>query len=181
MKRCMILLPAALVACDSEPTVSAANASAEEVAAKVAAAGADRRVSPGRWEGTVTITHMAAPGMPPAIAERMKESFAKAHGFASCLTPEEAKRPRGGFFGNEGQDCRYDHFTMEGGTIDAAMTCTIAGAERTMTMHGTYGADAYRMDMTAKGAAGENPMQGMEMAMTVEAKRTGPCTGSEPG
>ena len=41
-----------------------------------------------------------------------------------CLTPEQAKRPQGKFFNEQAaNNCRYDHFTMGGGKIDAAMRC----------------------------------------------------------
>ena len=44
--------------------------------------------------------------------------------FEHCLTPEDAKQPKEEILRRQGQrNCRYDHFTMGGGKIDAAMRC----------------------------------------------------------
>ena len=182
MKRLILLAPIALAACNSGgPTVTATNASAGEVAAKVEAATAGQSfVSPGHWDGTMTISEMSLPGMPAQMAEKMKTSMAKAKTFASCLTPEEAKQPKGRFFGGQSDQCRYDHFTMAGGAIDSVMKCNIGGMERTMTMKGNYSPDSYKMTVVSAGTAtAANPMSGMTMTMTMEAKRTGECTGKE--
>ena len=62
--------------------------------------------------------------MPPEAAAQVKQAMAKngSHEFTTCLTEEDVKQPKGKFFtGNE--QCRYDHFTMGDGQIDAAMRC----------------------------------------------------------
>ena len=76
--------------------------------------------------------------------------------------------------------CRYDHFTMSGGKIDAAMKCTGNGATRTMTMQGNYSPDHYHMAIASTGS-GAGPAGGMSMKMEMDAKRTGACTGKEDG
>ena len=180
VKRYAVVIAGLVAGCHSSPTVTANNASAAEVADKVKAVAASGDfVSPGHWEGTATIEKMDMPGVPAAMAERMRAQMAKGHSFASCLTEEEAKKPKADFFGS-GPECRYDHFTMGGGVIDAAMTCTEQGVPRTMTMKGTYSADAYAMRVASSTpeTAG-HPMSGMSMAVTVHAKRTGACTGKE--
>lgn len=177
----------ALVGCNSQPTVSASNASGEEVAAKMKAAGMDGQfVSPGQWQMTMTINDMRIPGMPAEFAEKMKAHMGKGRTFESCLTPEEARKPKEDFFAKGNGNCRYDRFTMGGGKIDAVMKCTDpggqAGGSRTMTMNGTYGPDAYKMTMASTGeAAPGNPMSGLSMKMAMDAKRTGACTGKENG
>ena len=176
----VLLTPLAVAACNTAPTVTATNATGSEVAAKVAAAqGSAQFVSPGRWEGTMTVSDMTIPGMPPGVAERMHGAMMKPHSFASCLTPEEAAKPRGNFFGNGDKSCTYEHFTMGGGKIDAAMTCAASGTKRAMTMTGSYAPDSYTMAMTSTGS-GPGPA-GMSMKMALTAKRTGPCTGKEGG
>jgi hypothetical protein len=181
MKRLAVLSipPLALAACNSAPSVTATNASVAEVSNKVDAAVAGGQfVSPGRWETKVTILDISVPDMPPQIAQQMKAQMSKGQTHASCLTPEEAKKPRGDFFGAQ-KDCRYDHFTMAGGSIDARMICARGGQTQTMTMKGTYSADSYRMAMTADGSGTKGPMGAMSMKMTIDAKRTGACTGKE--
>ena len=173
----------ALAACSKEPTVSATNASGTEVAAKLKASGMETQfVSPGHWQMTMTINDMTMPGMPPQFTEKLKAHMGKAKTFDSCLTPEEAKKPKEDFFARGNGNCRYDHFTMGGGKIDAVMQCSEQGGKRTMTMNGTYSGDAYHMNMASTGTGdAKNPMAGMSMKMEMDAKRTGECTGKENG
>lgn len=180
MKRFVILLPLSLTlaaaACNSGPTVTAENASVEEVSNKVAAAqGAGSFISPGHWDGKVTITNLDMPGMdkmPPEMAKAMKDKMMKGQEFASCVTEADVKSPKAGMFGGD-KSCRYDHFTMAGGTIDAKMTCEAAGQKRDMTIRGNYSPDSYHTEVTSTGG------QAGTMAMTIDAKRAGACTGKE--
>lgn len=179
MTRVAILIACAvpLAACSSEPEVTARNASVAEVANKVAEAGGSGAfVRPGKWQSTVTVEKMEVPGMTPEMAERMKTMMADRHaaGTETCLTPEDVKRPKEGFFAGDNKTCRYDRFTMADGKIDAQMTCAQDGAGQKMVMTGTYGPNDYamRMSMAATGAAAE---RGMDMTMRVEARRIGEC------
>ncbi|HET9811275.1 MAG TPA: DUF3617 domain-containing protein [Sphingomicrobium sp.] len=174
----LLCLSAPVAACGSKPVVKETNASVEQVTESVREASKDEGlVSPGKWRSTVTIEQMAIPGMPAAAAEEMKRMVAQTHTAETCLTPEEARQPKGGFFGGNDQ-CRYDHFTMSGGKIDAQMHCEQAGGTQVMAMTGTYSADAYtmRMKSTMDGGAGGEPIA---MQMKVEAQRIGDCTGKE--
>lgn len=180
MKAAFILLPFALAACGSKPSVSAENASAEEVAAKVKAAGGQAAfLSPGHWDSTVTIERVSIPGMPPEIAAHMKQVMAgKVSG--SCLTAEQAKKPGADFFGGKDRkDCRYDHFDMGDGKLNARMTCGGEGGSAIMTMGGTYGPDSFKLAMTTETKGGAGPAESMTMAATIDSKRTGACTGKE--
>lgn len=176
MKFLPILLPLALLtACDSSPKVEIDNATPSEVAAKVRAAGGGSEfVRPGKWLSSVTILEMNVPGMPPEFAARMKDQMAAAREYESCLTPEQAKKPKEDFFAGVDKSCRYDHFTMDGGKIDAAMRCTHDKMVQTMTMSGSYSPDRYDMSMTTK-MEGGGPQAGTTMKMKVEARRVGEC------
>jgi hypothetical protein len=185
MRRLSLLAALALplAACGSGgPTVTATNASAAEVEAKVVAANnGGAMISPGRWEGSMTMHDIKMPNMdrlPPAAREQMTARMAAGKPFVSCVTEEEIKARHGIFTGNEAnRNCRYDHFTMAGGKIDSAMSCDMPRARMAMTMTGTYSPDSYHMDAasttTGAGAAG-----GMSMSMTIEAKRVGACRGT---
>jgi hypothetical protein len=182
MTRLILLAPLILAACNSGPTVTATNATGAEVAAKVKAANLDTPfVSPGRWEGTMTISEMSIPDMPPQVAAQMKTAMGKPKTFVSCLTPEEAKAPKEGFFGGEQKSCKFAHYTMGNGKIDAEMTCNERGAARTMKMSGTYSPDTYAMTVASTGSGGAKggPMSNMSMKMSMSGKRTGACTGKE--
>lgn len=181
-----LLLIAALImpiaACNRSPSIDEKNASVDEVAAKVrAASGGGNFVRPGEWQSNVTIEAFEIPGMPPEAVKRMKSLAAqnKQNDFKTCLTVEDVKQPKGKFFtGNE--QCRYDHFTMGGGKIDAAMRCPSGqGMTQVMTMQGTYSPDEYQMHMTMKGEGVSGPVAGMKMQMRVQSKRIGECTADD--
>jgi hypothetical protein len=180
MNKLLLLAPLALSACNSGPSVEATNASAQEVAEKVVASGAAPRMSPGRWEGSMTITDMQIPGMPPQAAAKMKGAMATAHSFANCLTKEEAEKPAADFFSGGNKDCRYEHFSMANGRLDAKMQCKTAGMTVDATMVGKFSSDNFQLTMTSKsaGAAGQ-PMTAHTMTMKMDARRNGECTGKE--
>lgn len=180
--KALIILPLLLAACHSGPSVSADNASVAEVDAKVKAAGG-RAVflTPGHWESTVTIDRVDIPGLPPGMADKMKQ-VAAGRTQASCLSDAEAKKPAGNFFGGDaGKDCRYEHFRMAGGALDAKMICKgrSVGEQATVVLAGTYGGDAFHLKMRTGASGGGVASDGIAMAATVDAKRTGACTGQE--
>lgn len=182
MKRIALAIACALplAGCSSDPEVSARNASAEEVAKKVEAAGGTGNFfNPGQWHSTVTLEEMTMPGMPPEVAEQMKSIQGRTQTNRSCLTAEQAKRPKEDFFGGR-DNCRYERFNMGDGEIDAVMNCSEDGATQRMTMAGTYSGDAYNMQMTMQSAAGGDEAR-MGMRMRVDAKRIGACTGKASG
>ena len=165
-----------LIACGSKSTVNEKNASVEEVSQKVRQASHDQGfIRPGKWQSTVTIDKMDMPGMPPEVASRMKKMMAQEHTSDSCLTPEDVKQPKANFFSGNDQ-CRYDHFTMGHGKIDAEMHCEQSGVSQVMQMTGTYSPDTYRMQMKTSGGPGA---KGVTMEMSVDAERVGECTGKD--
>ncbi|MGI8932035.1 MAG: DUF3617 domain-containing protein [Sphingomicrobium sp.] len=176
MKALLMMLPLMLLgACDSNPEVKIDNAKPSEVAAKVREAGGGGEfVRPGKWVSTVTIQEMNIPGMPPEFAAKIKERMTQGRTVESCLTPEQAKKPKEDFFAGVDKSCRYEHFEMDGGKIDAAMTCTHDKMVQKMTMAGSYSPERYNMTMTNK-MEGGGPQSGTTMKMTVEARRAGDC------
>ena len=178
MKQAALFLAcaASLAACDSGPKVDARNATAEEVAEQVAdAGGSDNFVRPGKWESRVQIEEFELPGAPPEAKSAMRSMHERAQVYESCLTPEDARRPKEDFFAGANKNCRYHHFKMGDGQIDAMMNCSGEGMSQTMTMQGTYSPEAYQMQMSMKAQAGAGPPGGMTMTMRVEAKRIGEC------
>ena len=175
----IVAAAAALAACNKSPTVNAKNATPEEVAKKVEASGADANmVRPGLWQSKVTIEKFEIPGMPPEMAQKMKSVMAQGqvHDSQTCLTAEDVKKPKEDFFTGKNSECRYDHFTMGGGRIDAMMHCGKEGHGQTMRMAGTYSSDAYQMQMATEAQTGDEGMGAMQMQMRVEFKRIGECS-----
>ena len=178
MKRAVIAACViSLAACNNSPEVHEENASVADVQNKVAnAVKGDSWVRPGRWESKVTIEEMSIPGMGD-MTEQMKSMGKSIDTHASCLTEEEAKRPKEDFFAGDNKNCRYDHFNMAGGKIDAVMKCTGGDATQVMTLTGGYTPDTYNMRMSMQSQGGSQA--GMTMRMRVDAKRAGECTGKE--
>lgn len=163
-----------LGACKKEGVV-AKDESVESVAKKVAASEVKPR--PGRWESSMKLARMDMPGMPPQMKEAMSKQMGAVQTFATCLTPEEASKPEAGFFQKGASGCKYDHFVMADGRIDAEMTCKQQGREMKTTMQGSYGEDVY--DVTVKSQAEMQPGKPMNVEMSIASRRTGDCTGTE--
>jgi len=179
MRVAILGICAALAACgqQSRSDVDVRNATIEEVANEVAeASGAGRTsfIRPGQWQSTMTVEEMSAPGLPAQIAEEMKRTMVQRHSSESCLAPEDAERPRENFFVRD-QQCRYDHFKMGDGKIDAKMRCDRAGMQQLIEMAGTYSPETYDMRMSISTEAGAGPGGEVRMRMRVEAKRVGEC------
>ncbi|QNM83887.1 DUF3617 domain-containing protein [Sphingomonas sabuli] len=176
MRRCAAAaaLCLSLAACGSKPTVDETNASVEDVSQAVReASGEEGLLRPGKWQSSVTIEKMSVPGMPPEAAERMQSAMQQPRTAEACLTEEQAKEPGANFFaGND--NCRYDHFRMKGGKIDAQMRCASGAATQVMKMAGTYSSTSYDMRMESDTTGGEAG-QAMTMTMRVESRRTGDC------
>ncbi len=178
MSRLFLLAPIVLAACSTQPTVKAENASVAEVAD---AAREAISLQPGQWSTTVDVTELKFPGVDdPRVADAMggmmKKAQAEAHSY--CVTPEQAAKPSAELFaGKANGDCRYDTFTMAGGRIDAAMTCTGAGTPGSMTMttSGTYSSTAYDVAMNMKVANPAMPGGAMTMKARTKGARTGDC------
>ena len=179
MRRAAIFIAALtpLAACDGGPEVDARNATPEEVAEQVREATDDEQfVRPGKWQSKVTIEELEMPGMPAEVAAGMKKMMAQhqERTSESCLTEEDAKRPNEDFFAGKDNNCRYEHFTMGGGKIDAKMRCSAdGGASQVMEMAGTYSPESYQMRMATRTEGAGTP--GMTMKLKVDSTRIGAC------
>ena len=181
MSKMIFLLAAsclALAACNREPQVHEENASVDEVGAQVRkATGGARFIRAGEWKSTSAIEEMSIPGMSEAESSRMKQAMAKSgiNEFSTCLTEEDVKQPEGKFFTGNDQ-CRYDHFTMSNGKIDAAMRCNApGGGNQLMTMKGNYSPESYSMRMEMKTAAAAGAAGAVTMRIRVDSRRVGAC------
>lgn len=168
---------ACLAACGSGDTVEMTNASAGDVAKEMGKSDV-AFVSPGKWQQTASLLEVDVPGMPPQVAEAMKKAVGTSQVHETCLTEEQAKRPKEDFFTGAEKNCRYEHFKWGGGKVDMKLVCTEPQATKTMEMTGAYEPNSYQMAMSMTGQ-GAQPGQTMNMKMRVDAKRIGECDGRE--
>ena len=179
MTRLLLALPLMFVAaCDSEPDVKMENASVGEVAQEMRKQADSQFVNPGKWQQTVTLVDIEAPGMPPEARSMMQKAMGEAQVHEVCLTPEEAKSPKEDFFSGADKNCRYEHFNWGDGKIDLKLNCKHPNATQTMVLVGTYDPESYTMNMTAS-TEGDQPVEQMVMKMRVDAKRIGACDKGE--
>ena len=182
MKRfVLIACTAALAACNKGPDIDVKNASVGEVAEKARAAAADSRlVEPGRWETKVTLLEADMPDLPPQYAARIKETMAKVQGrtVATCITAADLKKAKPDFLAAHTKNCRFDHYTMGSGKIDAQMTCTAPqGGSMSVATIGTYSPDAYEATSVMTMSGG--PTGARTTKSHTESHRIGECKGDE--
>jgi len=93
--------------------------------------------------------------------------------------PSDVKKPKEDFFAGKERNCRYDHFTMSGGKIDAALTCPgREGETMNMAINGTYARGSYEATM-AMDVTGGPQGKGMKLRSRSESHRIGQCTAEE--
>jgi hypothetical protein len=164
-----------LAACNDKNTIEAKNASPEEVQKKLAQS--DARPQPGRWQQTVKIEAFDMPNMPPEGKAAMAEQMGKTHTAFTCMTPEQVAKPDASFFQKTAKGCKYDHFTMSGGRIDAKMTCAEGPQKQVSTLNGTYSATQY--DMVINVDTEMAPGMPVKSRLALKMNRVGECTGKD--
>ncbi len=172
-----LLLGFALSACSqqSDDAEGAAQASASASAAAVAQA---LRPQPGKYRVTMKITKVAIPGLPPAAAAQASKMFASTgHSSEFCLTPADANMGYEEMTKRAAQGkCSYDRFTVNGGQLDAAMTCeTGQGMTTKSAVTGTVSPTGSNMTMTSDAMVAGVPGGRMQMEGQVITERLGEC------
>jgi hypothetical protein len=135
-------------------------------------------LQPGEWEMKTEVVNVSAEGLPAGIAEGMKAQASSTT--KTCMTPEEAKGPKGDIFAGKDSNCKSEGFSWSGGTIKGKTVCAgQGGAGKTeMEMDGKYSAQSIDMTMKSKtDLAGK----AMTMEMRVQGRRIGECTASTKG
>jgi hypothetical protein len=175
MKTHLILTAAVLALAACGKSASDGNGSA------TAGGGSGSGISlqPGEWEMKTEVVNVTAEGLPPGIADGMKAQASSTT--KTCMTPEEAKGPKGDMFAqNNPANCKSEGFSWAGGKIHGKTVCTgTGGAGSTeMVMDGRYSAQSIDMTMKSKtDLAGK----AMTMEMRVSGKRVGECSASTKG
>jgi len=176
VKRLVIasVLLAVLAGCD-KGDVQMKNASVNDVGEAMRKHGDEKFIDPGKWQQTVTLVTMDAPGMPKEAQDAMQRAMSTSQVNEVCLSPEDAKSPREDFFTGKDESCKYEHFNWGSGKVDLKLLCNHPNARQQMTLAGTYAPKSYSMTMTMANE-GRRPEERMKMTMKVDAKNVGPCS-----
>jgi len=157
---------------DAGGEAASGDLSMAEVAERAEAASV--KPQPGLYRSQVELVDADIPGAPAQAMEMMRGMMDRS--FEYCLTPEEAE---GGYeqMADQSQegDCSFQKFDIDGGDIDAAMTCDGGGGPVSMTMQGTGTETSADFTMSMKGNMGGTG----EGSMTIRAQheRIGECEG----
>ena len=140
--------------------------------AAAAGGGSDTILEHGEWEMKTEVVDVKAEGMPPGLADAMKAQAASTT--RTCMTPEEAKGPKGDIFAGMGSNCKSENFRWSGGTIKGKTVCTGEGGvgKSETEIDGTYSARSIDMTMKSQTAVEGSSMT---MEMRLSGQRVGEC------
>ena len=131
-------------------------------------------LQPGEWEMKTEVVNVSAEGLPPGMMDSMKQSAASTT--RTCMTPEEAKGPKGDLFADDKSgNCKSEGFRWAGGRIQGKTICTSPGGpgKTVMEMDGRYSAQSIDMTMKSETDLGG---KAMKMEMRMSGRRVGECT-----
>jgi len=125
---------------------------------------------PGQWESTVEIVRFNIPGVPSGSIPQMPATTS-----STCMTPEQARNPDGGFLaGNAQSGCTTRSLVMSRGRIQGVVQCDTAGAATSVSIDGEYSPTSLDMRLATQGMA--NGIR-HEMEARLRSRRTGECAG----
>jgi hypothetical protein len=139
------------------------------IAAITLSTAAQAQIEPGQWEATVTVQSMSMPGAPPQVAAMMK---GKATRQSYCITKEQAAKGPQEML-KQNPSCHFTRYSMNGGVISTAMTCSQNGGTMTVQANGQYTATSFNVSSTAVMSG----KMSMRMTSTSSGRRVGPCAG----
>lgn len=169
MRKMTIIVGAlALAGCGrDEPAPDANNAAAQAPVAAVA------QIEPGLYRQATTLLEMKDASLSPTEAEAATKAIGTSQSEERCVTPDMVSDPKALIESDIAEDCTMQRSVWDAGKIDIALSCPkkegMSGGQLALT--GTYGADAYSINMSMQGSDGE------VVRMRVDAKRLGDCAG----
>lgn len=133
---------------------------------------------PGEYKQTITILEMSIPGMPPELANMMKDQMSAGMTATDCLTEEESKEALKQLTKapDANDECDFSKYEVSAGRLDAAMTCASeGGGNGSFVLAGTFSETG--TDMTIEGDQEDPNIPGgkMHMKMHMVSERIGEC------
>ncbi|MFV0643837.1 MAG: DUF3617 domain-containing protein [Sphingomonadaceae bacterium] len=170
----------ALAACGDSAKEEKTPQSQDEIAKE---AGQLTKPQPGQYVSKSEVINFEVPGLPPEQADQMKQMFTGmgAQEQSYCMTKEQAEK---GFEdairemgqGEEGMNCKFDRFNVNGNALDAQLACDAGDkGSAKMTMTGTVTETSQDVEMHISQENAQIPGGKMTIGMKVSSKRTGDC------
>ena len=133
--------------------------------------GAAVAMQPGQWEIRTEVVRMEVPNMPQGMSPPTPPPTT----VNTCLTPEQASAPSGGFLSGSGEaaGCTNQGMSMANGRIRGTVQCNQQGTTMRSTMDGQFTPTSFEVNQRVETSA-----QGMTMNM--ESRTTGRRTGDCP-
>lgn len=159
--------------------VSMTNATPEEVAKQVDAAGASR-FRPGKWEMTVQTVSVDIPGLEGEMKKQLTDTMLKkVQTSTSCITRKQAESPPAEVIARSQGRCKYENFEMDGGRINGTLMCPAEGMGGAMKMRvtGTFDNESFAIDNDMEATAPTGPA--MRIKAKSSGKRVGDCSAEE--
>ena len=141
-------------------------------AATPAASGAGAAVAmqPGQWEITTEVLEMEVPNMPKGVNGPTPPPTV----VRTCLTPQQASAPSGGFLTGSGETggCTTENMSTSGGRIRGTVQCNQPGTTMRSTMDGQFSPTGFEVNQRV-----ETSSQGMNVTMRsrTSGRRVGDC------
>lgn len=155
----------------NQQAAPAGNEAAPAAATGAGAAAGATALQPGLWEITTEVLRMEVPNMPQGISAAPPPTTVR-----SCLTPEQANAPTGGFFAGSDNPggCTAENMSMADGRIQGVVQCNQPGSAMRSTMEGRFSAASFQVNQSV-----ETRAQGMDMTIQsrTSGRRVGECTG----
>ncbi len=130
---------------------------------------------PGLYRATMTVSEVDIPGAPQGALDMMKQAM-EGHSHEYCMSQEDVEK---GFEemarqSQESDDCAFEKFDVDGGSIDAKMSCKSGDVGTVnMSLQGKATPTSSEMDMTMVGnmtGMGESTIR-----MTAKHEKIGEC------
>ena len=160
------------------PTTDARNGQAANAgaAAKTTAAA----LEPGLWETTAQFTQIHAPGLPPQMAQALREAMSLPQSRTGCLTPERIGNPTGALAAIEAAanlSCRFQPNGFAHGAINVRGVCSGPEGAQRMTITGSYTATtmAATIDWQLPAPANGDGAPPIRFEGRMTGRRTGEC------
>jgi hypothetical protein len=164
-----------LVSCSGgggEEKAAGGDTAAADGPAAAGGGGAMVTMQPGQWEITTEVVRMSAPDLPQGASVPNPPPTT----IRTCLTPEQAAAPTGGFLTGSGENsgCTASNLSMTGGRVQGTVQCEQPGTTMRSTLDGTFTPTSMEMNQRV-----ETTAQGM--TMEIESRTTGRRVGDCPG